>query len=237
MTIDAEQLELLSAQNRIIACKFAGQLMLLDAMCALYVCESDTLVVSDLHFGKAQSLNRYGNTLPEYDSDATLAVLEQLLFRYQPASVVSLGDSFHDRRVSESLPPEIADKLCTLCHSVKDWVWVLGNHDEEISQKWPGRYVEEIRLQGIAFRHDYLHYQVPQVIGHFHPKYQARLSGTKVSGSCFMNSDKLMIMPALGSFTGGLAHDNDVLSTLFGGSTSVQHLCYQDKIYKMNDAD
>lgn len=42
--------------------------------------------------------------LPPYDTLATLRILEAIIARHNPATVISLGDNFHDRRGSAVMP-------------------------------------------------------------------------------------------------------------------------------------
>src|SRR3712207_2938563 len=75
----------------------AGREAVLDPAGALWLAGSRTLVVADLHLEKSSSLARRGMLLPPYDTGATLALLAALIARRDPARVVCLGDSFHDR--------------------------------------------------------------------------------------------------------------------------------------------
>ena len=55
------------------------------------------LVVSDLHFGKAERLARRGGTLfPPFDTRETLSRLDADITATNPTSVICLGDSFDD---------------------------------------------------------------------------------------------------------------------------------------------
>ena len=84
----------------------AGIRAICDPLGALYLPGSRTLVVSDLHLEKGAAYARRGQMLPPYDTLATLRLLEQVIARHDPRLVVSLGDSFHDRRgASEMAAP------------------------------------------------------------------------------------------------------------------------------------
>ena len=54
------------------------------------------LVVSDLHLEKGSNFASRGQLLPPYDTQATLTAVESLVDVFNPETVVSLGDSFHD---------------------------------------------------------------------------------------------------------------------------------------------
>ena len=69
------------------------------------------MAVADLHLEKGSAFARRGLMLPPYDTHATLLRLEAVLERLRPRTVVSLGDSFHDRRGAELLEPELARQV------------------------------------------------------------------------------------------------------------------------------
>ncbi|MEJ0049376.1 MAG: hypothetical protein WDN04_27155 [Rhodospirillales bacterium] len=50
----------------------------------------------DLHLEKGSAAARAGQLVPPWDSRHTLERLALLLRRYQPRTVIALGDSFHD---------------------------------------------------------------------------------------------------------------------------------------------
>ncbi len=75
-----------------------------DPLGALYLPDHECLVVSDLHLEKGAAFARRGMMLPPYDTLATLHLLSAVISRYDPKTVISLGDNFHDRRGSELMP-------------------------------------------------------------------------------------------------------------------------------------
>src|SRR5262249_186496 len=65
-----------------------------------------SLVVADMHLEKGSSYARSGQLLPPYDSRATLLKLAEAAARHQPATIIALGDSFHDREADGRLGAE-----------------------------------------------------------------------------------------------------------------------------------
>ncbi len=59
-------------------------------------------------------------------------------------------------------------------------------------------------LDGLTFRHEPAVSPEPQIIGHYHPKLRTSLHGHRLTGKCFAVNQTLLIMPAFGTFTGGL---------------------------------
>ncbi len=82
----------------------SGVAAVCDLTGAMYLPDHRTLVVSDLHLEKGAAFARRGQLLPPYDTLATLRLLESVVARYEPTTIVSLGDNFHDRVGSALMP-------------------------------------------------------------------------------------------------------------------------------------
>lgn len=167
------------------------------------------LVVSDLHFGKAERLARRGGALlPPYDTQATLARLEAEIAVLDPAEVVCLGDSFDDLEAAEL--PEVEALWLARLMAGRAWVWIAGNHDPG-PVTLGGTYRSEVARGPLRFRHVAEEGAAAgEVSGHFHPK--ARLGGT--ARPCFLIDRVRAILPAFGAYTGGLLCTDPVLAGL-----------------------
>lgn len=185
------------------------------ALCAeraLWWPEARLLVVSDLHLGKAERMARRGGPLvPPYETEDTLARLEALVAGRDPAHVVCLGDSFDDTAAARALPGRVVARLGTLMAG-RRWTWVLGNHDPG-PVDLGGTQVAELRLGGIALRHVAEPGETgPEVSGHYHPK--AGIGGAR--RPCFVTDGRRLILPAFGTYTGGLAAGDPAVAGLMG---------------------
>lgn len=168
------------------------------------------LVVSDLHLGKPDRVARLGGTLlPPYANRDTLLRLEQEIERTRAATVICLGDSFDDPQSAEDLPKAEALWLTRLM-AERRWIWIAGNHDP-IPSGLGGSYLASFRLNGLVFRHIADPGQSGEVSGHYHPK--VRLGSAR---PCFLIDASRAILPAFGTYTGGLACTSPVLSDLMG---------------------
>lgn len=177
---------------------------------ALHWPDQGLLVVSDLHFGKAERLARRGGALlPPYENRATLAKLDQDIETSRPSHVLCLGDSFDDLTAADHLPEEDALWLTRLMAG-RQWTWIEGNHDAG-PVDLGGSHRAEMVLHGLAFRHVATP-QTPEVSGHYHPK--ASLPGR--SAPCFLIDETRVILPAYGAYTGGLRPDHPILDALMG---------------------
>jgi len=146
-----------------------GVATIYDPCGALFLPDLHMLVVSDLHLEKGSSFARRGQLIPPYDTAATLDMLAAVIARYQPRTVISLGDSFHDAKASERLPSLYAIRLKSLIDR-RDWFWITGNHDPDSPADLPGDCVEELAIGTLTFRHEPSRIEAKgEVAGHLHP--------------------------------------------------------------------
>lgn len=210
--------------------KFAGQRFVLDAGLGLYWPAQETLVVSDLHLEKATYLTQFGSPLAPYDTLDTLLRLEALVAKYKPISLILLGDSFHDQQAWERLEETARLRLLSICSSVETCHMIEGNHDLGLMTDAQLQFADDIQLNGIVFRHEPKDSPMPQVIGHFHPKLYTSLHGHRLIGKCFAMNQNLFIMPAFGTFTGGLDMRDQVFTELAGGIPLKAYVVYRKTI-------
>ena len=171
---------------------------------ALYWPARRALLVADLHLEKASWFARFGQMLPPYDSQATLADLDALVVATDAAAVWCLGDSFHDAAGCERLPVVAQDMLRALTGRTA-WTWITGNHDAGLADRCGGRIAAEAAIDGLVLRHEADPDDPrPELSGHFHPKLRLRVRGKQVARRCFVASATKLILPAFGALTGGL---------------------------------
>ncbi|PWC36360.1 ligase-associated DNA damage response endonuclease PdeM [Azospirillum sp. TSO35-2] len=194
------------------AVALCGAALLADASGALLWPAEGVLAVADLHLEKGSAFAARGRMLPPYDTQATLERLGALIARDRPARVLCLGDSFHDRRAAERMDPADVERLRGLT-AAADWVWITGNHDPDPPQGLGGRVVAELTLGPLTFRHEAQPGAVGELSGHLHPAAALALGGRRVRERCFAQDGAKLILPAFGSFTGGL----NVLDPAFDG--------------------
>lgn len=198
--------------------EFAGHDLVLDADLALYWPARDALVVSDLHLEKSTFLAQFGSPIAPLDSHDTLARLTALVAKYRPKSLILLGDSFHDRGAWDRLDERARGQVLDLCAAVDDCCFVEGNHDRDLKLPDCLCFEDERTIDSIVFRHEPEPDDKPQIIGHFHPALSLSLRGHRLRGKCFAVNDRMLIMPAFGSFTGGLDLRDPVYATIGGGA-------------------
>jgi DNA ligase-associated metallophosphoesterase len=180
---------------------------------ALWLAAERALVCADLHLEKGSSYAARGQMLPPYDTRETLKRLAAEVEALDPATVVLLGDTFHDRRSEERLAPDDRARLVALATG-RTVVWVVGNHDADGPKALPGERADEIVLSGLTLRHEPQSGLSPgEVAGHLHPAARVRATRGSVRRRCFVTDGDRMILPAFGAYAGGL----NVLDAAFSG--------------------
>jgi DNA ligase-associated metallophosphoesterase len=204
-----------------------------DQTGAIFWPEEELLAVSDLHLEKGSSYARRGVLLPPYDTAATLALLTQLVARYQPKVVIALGDSFHDTGGPQRLAASDHHSLQTLQRG-RDWIWITGNHDPHPAPALGGSFVARLSVGPLTFRHEpTANAEAGEIAGHLHPVARVAQRGSSVRRRCFASDGTRIVMPALGAFTGGLNVRDRVFAKLFGTPTFTAHLLGAERLYAM----
>lgn len=216
--------------------RFGGHDFIMHADGVLYWPSARTIIASDLHFEKASYLASHGNPIPPYDTHDTLLRLEKLIAHFAPQRLILLGDSFHDARAWERLDVNLRARIVALAASVAECIWVEGNHDALLGAHPLGIFVEDHVLHGIGFSHHERPGMGTRIIGHYHPKVRVPLGLRHAHGKCFVYSTELLVMPAFGTFTGGLSISHPTLQALF--DTPIRaHLLYRGGVYAIARSD
>ncbi len=194
--------------------RFAGHELLLDSLGGLYWPEQRLLAVADLHLEKGSACAVNGSLVPPWDTSLTLDRLGQLILRWQPTTVVALGDSFHDRHGFTRMAGADARLLASWAETTR-FVWVLGNHDPEPSPGLAGTTTPCWSLGGLLFCHQARPGHGPELVGHHHPKACIPTRAGYVTRPCFVVGPDRLMLPALGAFTGGLDVSSPAIARLF----------------------
>ncbi len=203
------------AMRRSVALDVAGARLEAHACGALWWGEAGVLIVSDLHLEKGSAYAARGQMLPPYDTRATLGRIGALATVLKPTTVISLGDSFHDRRARQRMSRDDIDAVRRLTDA-HDWVWIEGNHDPAPPEDLGGRVAFELRLGPLTFRHEPTIDAPPgEVAGHLHPCARVIGRGRTVRARCFATDGARLVMPAYGALTGGLNVLDQAFDRLF----------------------
>jgi len=170
----------------------------------------NTLVVADVHLGKAATFRHAGVPVPEACTDRDLARLTALIQKTSATRLVILGDFFHARSGRQ---PEVFDAISRwrIAHDQLQIILVRGNHD-----RMSGRVPTEWKLDEVDAPFEdngiiYSHFPCedsnsPMLAGHVHPVFHLEdYDGSIVRAPCFVFDEKCAVLPSFGSFTGGKA--------------------------------
>ena len=211
-----------------------GEACVLRCSGALWVPERRTLVASDLHLEKGSAFAARGQMLPPYDSPATIAKLEAEIEALDPATVVLLGDSFHDSRAVERLGAADHRRLERLAAG-RTWVWLEGNHDLKALagalDRLTGEVVTTLSIGALSLIHEpQAHPAAGEVAGHLHPCATVVAYARGVRRPAFVTDGRRLVLPAFGAFTGGLDVRHAAIEGLFAGLPLVAVLG-RDKVH------
>lgn len=208
-----------------------GKTLVADASGALYWPGERLLIVADLHLEKGSSAAPRGFLLPPYDTRETLIALAGVIELYDPATVVALGDSFHDAGAEARIS---ADDVAAL-HILQEgrrWIWITGNHDPEIPARFGGEIADDIEVSGLTLRHTPTPAPAThEIAGHMHPAACVSLFGYSVRRPCFVGNGRRIVVPAFGAFTGGLNVLDRAFEPLFGVDGMQVIMLGQDGVY------
>ena len=171
---------------------------------AVFLRESETLVVADVHLGKSACFRAQGLPIPEGDNARDFERLSDLVKQQNASQLVVAGDLFHAAAgLTTKLISTLDDFLQTLGIPV---CLVLGNHDAKI-RRLPIACVPHLDLENcIRIIHNPADASGARLhlAGHLHPvvKIPDGLR-TSLRMPCFLFRENALVLPAFGSFTGG----------------------------------
>ena len=189
--------------------------LIADISGALFWPEKKTVIFSDLHLEKGSWFAKQNVLLPPYDTLDTLNRVEKVVNYFKPSRVISLGDSFHDDTWMERISKAQIAKILNLTNNY-EWFWIQGNHDPCGVPSLGGINLNDYLDPPLTFRHEAKRETTDgEVSGHFHPKAKIKLNRKSFSDRCFISDEKRVILPAFGSFTGGLNVMDKAISSFF----------------------
>ena len=172
------------------------------------------LIVSDLHFEKGSSFLKFGTYLPPFDTQETLEKLTTTLNAHKVETIIFLGDVYHDTGALSRMNVKTRDIWQNILNN-HHIVWVEGNHDPNTAPKGI-ECLKEHNHQDIIFRHiAQNNAQDFEISGHYHPAVTFTYKGQKLRKPCFIKSKNKMILPAYGTYTGGLDITDKIYKDIF----------------------
>jgi DNA ligase-associated metallophosphoesterase len=151
--------------------------------------------------------------------------------RYDPARVVALGDSVHDRVAGASIDAGDRAALAILQED-RDWLWVTGNHDPTLPAHLGGTVMDRVVLGGLTLQHAPYPGQVThEIAAHLHPAARLSIYGHALRRPCFIGNGRRLVLPAFGAFTGGLNVLDAAFVPFFGNEGMRVWMLGQEGVY------
>jgi len=182
------------------------QKLVLSAERCLYWEDQQTLILSDMHIGKAAHFRKAGIAIPQQIFQEDLLRLFQQVHFFSPKRIIVTGDLFHSEA---NLEHEWFSKWRSALAGIQ-LILVKGNHEILHNQLYEKLGIEVVERELIAapfrFAHDLNNHSDEQLFlfsGHTHP-------GIKLAGKakqsfvfpCFYFTEAYCILPAFSKFTG-----------------------------------
>ncbi|XZF12684.1 ligase-associated DNA damage response endonuclease PdeM [Chitinophagaceae bacterium MMS25-I14] len=196
---------------------------------ALFLPAHKTLVIADMHLGKAMHFRKSGIPIPAGAAQRDLDNLSALMQQYAPQQVWFLGDLFHSDYNSEwplfaSFIQQFPQVTFTL---------IRGNHDILQLHHYEsiGVHVAEdcLALENLLFSHEPIKSVLPgtfNIAGHIHPG--ILLSGKAhqhVKLPCFYIDGQTLLLPAFGNLTGLYLLDKKRTATVYA--------VFKDRVFRV----
>jgi DNA ligase-associated metallophosphoesterase len=170
----------------------------------IFLPDTSSLLIADLHIGKAAHFRKAGVPIPASSSRADFQRLRDLIVSTKPKECIFLGDLGHSDYNKEW---ETFLVLRAEFPSLK-FILIRGNHDSASDAFYQSQGIDEIHFQ--LRRSTFLLTHEPQEVegyynlaGHLHPAVSLKGAGRqKLVLPCFLFADKYGVLPAFTRFSG-----------------------------------
>lgn len=171
-----------------------------------------TLLVADLHLGKAEAMRTHGIAVPTSVGDESLDRLARIISQTQARRVIILGDLLH---APAGITTDLTTRVAAWRNSIDaphqiDLCLVPGNHDRAVARvadAWRLRILSPAHSEGpLTLTHEPPAPESPGafVSGHIHPAISLPRGRGPSKVACFHLAGSTLILPAFSRFTGGV---------------------------------
>ncbi|MBA4166248.1 MAG: ligase-associated DNA damage response endonuclease PdeM [Chitinophagaceae bacterium] len=186
------------------------QSLCLSADRSIYWEQENSLIVSDLHFGKTGHFRKAGIAVPQSVFKEDIQRLLALVQYFKPSALIVVGDMFHSHANKElDLFARWRDDFADLKIQL-----IKGNHDILRRSWYDDTRIEisdkTLKIKSFCFQHDpgdcsddESNEEYYVFSGHIHPGITINGMGKQsLTFPCFYFSDTYCILPAFSRFTG-----------------------------------
>lgn len=187
---------------------------------ALYWPQQKTLMIADVHFGKAAAYRALGQPVPQGTTSQNLHRLNALIDQYPTEQLIFLGDFLHAPK-SHAPATLAALRNWRLQHANMQCILVCGNHDLRAGDPPPDLNIEVVTepylVGDFALQHIPKPHATHHVIaGHIHPTFRLHGKGRQsLILPCFHHEPGITLLPSFGDFTGGFLMDSKPNTHIF----------------------
>ena len=166
---------------------------------AIYWPSKKTLIVSDLHLGKAGHFRKHGIAIPGKIHRDDINILGAIIQSHEIEEIILLGDLFHSQMNNEWGHFE---QLLATFNDIQ-FTLIEGNHD--ILEEYPDSLivVKKLDKPPFSFTHIYEEDSSYNLSGHIHPGVSVKGRARQgLTVPCFVFAEDHGVLPAFGQFTG-----------------------------------
>ncbi|MDX2130303.1 MAG: ligase-associated DNA damage response endonuclease PdeM [Chloroherpetonaceae bacterium] len=187
-----------------------GSLLLLPSK-TLFLPDKQILLAADVHLGKAETFQAYGVPVPSGHSARDLSRLREAAIGCNAKTIFLLGDFFHaPEGLTPSLVSEVNEWIESLLHEGISVTLIVGNHEKRVSFSSLSLTIHRGPMAAGDFIFDHHPSETAGRLtfaGHLHPRVSIGGKQSRLRLPCFLVSERQVILPAFGDFTGGAATD------------------------------
>lgn len=187
---------------------------------ALFLPDTNALIVADVHWGKAAAFRAGGVPVPHGTTRSGLDRLDALLASTGATQLYVLGDLLHARA---GMAPGTVQTLDAwrATRSALQITLIRGNHDYHAGDPPASLRIEcvdaPLHVGPFALCHHPCEHDTGYVLaGHIHPVTQLRgRARQRITLPCFAFGERSGLLPAFGEFTGGAVIDRRDYTEVF----------------------
>lgn len=187
----------------------AGQQIELLPQRAAYWQAQRTLLIADIHFGKAAAFRAQGVPVPHGTTAQNLSALDGIAAQREVEHILFLGDFLHARAIQGTATMQALVAWRSQRPGLR-LTLVRGNHDRHAGDPPAAlgmKIVNEPHRIGpfLFCHHPAVHVDAYVFAGHVHPVYRLAGRADALRLPCFLIGSGCALLPSFGAFTGGYA--------------------------------
>jgi uncharacterized protein len=232
LQLKPEGLDLADAVSRPVA--VCGQQLIADNSGALFWPGEQALLVADPSLGSGVNgalAGANGASGPGASARQTLINLAAAMDRYEPATVIVLGDCLHADGVAAGMTADDLEVLRILQED-RTWIWVTGHAHRPAPPQLGGSTCAELTMAGIALRpRPTPGLATHEIAASMRPEAHISIHGYSLRRACFVGNRQRLLMPAFGATAGGVNVLSEPFRPLFGAGGMAVWMLGQEGLY------